>query len=150
MVAVVLLAGSAGVRTAAQSTIDALVKKCESLEDVSINRVVRQERNEKKTVVNISIPIETNQALVDEFIAAFRKEEESDSDTEKMSSITTKDGKVTNFFFRVEGKHYAFNQDDVPDDVERRATITIMTDSKVKEKPQKPREGSRNEKADSE
>ena len=143
MIAVALLASSADMRTAAQSTIDALVKKCEQLEDVTVNRVSKRDGNEKKTIISISIPVATNQALIDEFIAAFQEEEESSNHAESKTSITTKKNKVTSFVFKSEEKSYIFSLDDEDDQantprVERTASIAIITDSRVKENPKKP------------
>jgi hypothetical protein len=117
--AILLLGGSLSADLFAQETLKALVKKCESMENVNIN-VVRSKNKEtrepEKEIINISFV--NNQALVDEFIAAFAKEKElADQEIENKSN-----GKITNLFYRFGDVSYSFSQHD-----ETGASVSVMT-----------------------
>jgi hypothetical protein len=102
-----LLAGGVGMKSAAQESIDALVKKCDSLENVEIN-IVRNRHPETKeltrSIVNITIPA-SNQALIDDFLAAFHKErEQAKTEMENRNA-----GKTVSLFYRFDKKSYSFS-----------------------------------------
>jgi hypothetical protein len=105
-VAILLLTGSLAADLSAQETLKALVKKCENMENVDIN-VVRK-RDEKTRALErtvTSIRINNNQALVNEFIAAFEKDKEmADQEIENKSN-----GKIKNIHYRFGDASYSFS-----------------------------------------
>ncbi|MDR1203802.1 MAG: DUF5024 domain-containing protein [Tannerellaceae bacterium] len=108
-VAILLITGSLATDLFAQETLKALVKKCENMENVSVN-VVRNRNKEtremQRAITNISF--NSNQALVNEFIAAFDKDKEmADQEIENKSN-----GKITNIFYRFGDVSYSFTQGD--------------------------------------
>jgi len=61
----------------AQDNLSAMVKKCETIPSVNMNVVREKDPETNKLVIKvISITINDNQALVDEFLAAFKKDED--------------------------------------------------------------------------
>lgn len=103
-----LLAGSFSFDLMAQESLDALIKKCETIETIDIN-IVRNKDPKTKTktrsIVNITIPARTNQTLIDEFVAAFKKEK----DNTVREIENRKGGKVVNLHYQFEKKVYTFN-----------------------------------------
>ena len=89
----------------AQTTLKALVKKCESAENVEM-RIVRQKDKEtlkpKQTITTIKI--KSNKALVDEFIAAFEKDEPFAHE----AFYTNRGGKIIPQQFNFKGATFTF------------------------------------------
>jgi hypothetical protein len=116
-----LLAGGVWMELAAQESIDALVKRCENLDNVTISIMRNRHPETKKvtrSVVSITIPVQSNQALIDDFVAAFQKEREhAEQEVENRGN-----GKVKNLFYRFEKKSYALAMDDKG----KNAVVTIM------------------------
>jgi hypothetical protein len=107
IVAIMLLVGSFSVNLTAQETIEALVKKCESMESVNI-RIVRNRDKAKKiteSVVQIIIPAQSDQALIDSFVAAFRKDREMAN--EEIENIEK--GKLVRLFYRFDKRTYSLS-----------------------------------------
>jgi len=117
--AVALLAGSMVTETTAQNAVAAVVKKCESMKDVNINKVRSRDRGSKEVTSEvISITISDNPSLVNEVIAAFEKDKGNALD----SSESSANGKITNIFYRFEKVAYSFSQSDSGN-----AVVTAMT-----------------------
>ncbi|MDR2764479.1 MAG: DUF5024 domain-containing protein [Tannerella sp.] len=106
-----LLAGSVQMDLAAQETIEALVKKCENLNGVKVN-IVRNRHPETKevtrSIMSITIPVQSNQELVDDFVMAFQKEKEN----AEQEMENKENGKWINLFYRFEKKSYSLMRDD--------------------------------------
>lgn len=117
--AVVLLAGSMATEMTAQNAIAAVVKKCESMKDVNINKVRSRDKDSKELTREITnIMISNNPALVNEIVAAFAK----DGENALHSSESSSNGKVTSIFYRFENASYSFSQSD-----DGNATVTVIT-----------------------
>jgi len=90
----------------AQENLNALVKKCETLPSVDMN-VVR-ERNTQTNKLEakvISITIKDNQALINEFLDAFKKDEEN-----ALNAIEKKQGGVvSSLFYKFKNVSYSFS-----------------------------------------
>lgn len=109
VVAILLIAGSFSTEVFAQETLKALVKKCETMENVNINVVRNRDketRKMKRMIVNISF--NNNPALLKEFIDAFEKDKEM-ADQEISNSAN---GKITNMFYRFGNVSYSFSQNE--------------------------------------
>ncbi|MDR1676473.1 MAG: DUF5024 domain-containing protein [Tannerella sp.] len=103
-----LLAGGAWMEPAAQETIDALVKKCESLDKVKVNIVRNRDPETKevtRSIVSILIPLQSHQALIDGFVAAFQKEKEN----AEQELENRENGKLISLFYRFEKKSYSLS-----------------------------------------
>jgi poly(A) polymerase Pap1 len=124
VVAILLLTGSLSADLFAQETLKALIKKCESMENVNVN-VVRSKNKETRELEQemTSISFRNNQALVNEFIAAFAKDKEmADQEIENKSN-----GKITNLFYRFGDVSYSFSQHD-----DTGASVSVMNGNKEK------------------
>ncbi|MDR1719008.1 MAG: DUF5024 domain-containing protein [Dysgonamonadaceae bacterium] len=74
----VLLTGFISSEVIAQSTIDALIKKCETLESIDMEVIKNKKKGDKEAENRVvSIRITDDQALVEEFIAAFTKDSDN-------------------------------------------------------------------------
>lgn len=74
----VLLIGSITMSLQAQESLNALFKKCESMDNVNINVIYDKNRETKKTEKIIkTIGFKNNPQLVNEFLAAFNKDKEA-------------------------------------------------------------------------
>jgi site-specific DNA-adenine methylase len=75
--ALLFIVSSFSMKLSAQENLNALVKKCETMESVFIN-VVRTKNPQTKKIEKeiISINICKNPTLINEFVAAFKKDEE--------------------------------------------------------------------------
>lgn len=106
--AILLIAGSLS-GLSAQETLKALVKKCESMENVNVNMVRSRNKETKQLERNITtISFSNNQALVNEIVAAFEKDKDlADQEIENRSG-----GKVTNMFYRFGNASYSFSQNE--------------------------------------
>ncbi|MDH6306505.1 putative membrane-anchored protein [Parabacteroides sp. PF5-5] len=107
VVAILLIAGSLSTELFAQDAIKALVQKCENMENVNVNIVRNRNKETRKVERTItSISFSNNEALVNEFIAAFNKDKEmTDQEIENRSN-----GKVNNIFYRFGNTSYSFTQ----------------------------------------
>jgi lipopolysaccharide export LptBFGC system permease protein LptF len=103
--AIVWLAGSLAAEAWAQETLKALVKKCETADLVRMS-IISNRNKEKKLVKKVTtITILNDDALVNEFIKAFEKDE-----NEALQVISNKQGgKTNNVFYRFEGATYNFS-----------------------------------------
>lgn len=114
IVALVLLLGNFSIDVVAQSNLDALVKKCETMDSVNMNILKNKDPQTKKIIRVIkTITIRDNPSLTNEFIEAFKKDEEQafrvvdekigqkvypsyyQFDNVSYSFSITKDGKIT-------------------------------------------------------
>lgn len=126
VVAIILVAGSFSSEVFAQEALKALVKKCENMENVNIN-VVRNKNKETREMERVitNINFDGNQALVNEFIAAFEKDRGmADQEIENKSN-----GKITNMFYKFGNVSYSFSQND-----EGGASVSVMENSGSKRK----------------
>jgi len=98
-IAVILsLLGGVSVESKAQETIQALLKKCENMDSVTVS-VIRDKDKETgkitRDLTNVSFKTNSNPALEKEFLAAFQKEEDKADRVSKNIS----NGKTTSMLF---------------------------------------------------
>ena len=94
-----LMAGSWASNLMAQTNLNALMKKCESMEKVNVDVIYDKDRKTKKPVkevITVTFSRKDNPKLLDEFLDAFRKEKEAAYKVME-SKI---DGKVMPSFYR--------------------------------------------------
>lgn len=99
LTATLLLAGSWAGDLLAQTNLNALIKKCESMEKVNVDVIYDKDRKTKKPVkevITITFSRKDNPKLLDEFLDAFRKDKEAAYKVME-SKI---DGKVMPSFYR--------------------------------------------------
>ncbi len=99
LTAVLLMVGSLAGDLLAQANLNALMKKCESMEKVNVDVIYDKDRKTKKPVkevITITFSRKDNPKLLDEFLDAFRKDKESAYKVME-SKI---DGKVMPSFYR--------------------------------------------------
>lgn len=73
-----LLIGSIAMNLQAQENLNALFKKCESMDNVNMNVIYDKDRETKKAEKIIkTIGFKNNPQLVNEFLAAFNKDKEA-------------------------------------------------------------------------
>ena len=105
-IAILLIIAGLSSDLMAQTALRAMVKKCESAENVEMS-IVRKKDQEtlkmKQSVVTIKIT--SNKALVDEFIAAFEKDEPSAYE----AIYSKKDGKTIPQHFKFKGVTFTFS-----------------------------------------
>jgi len=107
--ALLLLAGSITANLYAQATIDALVKKCENMNTVDVNTVMKKDTDTKKLVKSVvNIVIKNDAALVKELRSAFEK----DRDAADEGTETKREGKLVRLFLRFGNKNYSFTAKD--------------------------------------
>lgn len=108
-VAILLIAGSLSINVSAQEALKAVVKKCETMESVSINIVRNKDKGTKeltRSIINISFS--NNEALVKEFVAAFNKDrEQADQEIENREN-----GKINRLMLKFGNTRYSFSQED--------------------------------------
>lgn len=117
LVVLMLLAGSFSVNMMAQDNLRALVKKCETLDEVDMNIVRQRNNNLKMTQVITSLTIKNNPALVKEFLEAFKKDEPSAT----QAIENKKNGKLQPSYYQFNGVSFSFSQSD-----EGKASITMI------------------------
>lgn len=104
---ILLAAGSMTMHVSAQEAIKAIIKKCESMENVNMNTVRNKDSQTKKltrSIVNINFS--NNEALAKEVIAAFNKDREAaDQEMENRQN-----GKVNNLMLKFGDTRYSFSQ----------------------------------------
>jgi hypothetical protein len=105
--AILLLAGSLMSHLSAQETLKALVKKCETLDAVEMH-IIKNRNKETKELTRsvVTITIRNNEALVNEFIAAFKKDEDSAT---QVTERKQNGGKIVPFMYVFEDTQYSFN-----------------------------------------
>ena len=94
-----LMAGSWASNLMAQTNLNALMKKCESMEKVNVDVIYDKDRKTKKPVkevITVTFSRKDNPKLLDEFLDAFRKDKEAAYKVME-SKI---DGKVMPSFYR--------------------------------------------------
>lgn len=99
LTAALLMAGSWAGDLLAQANLNALMKKCESMEKVNVDVIYDKDRKTKKPVkevITITFSRKDNPKLLDEFLDAFRKDKEAAYKVME-SKI---DGKVMPSFYR--------------------------------------------------
>ena len=103
-----LIAGSFSIEMIAQENIQAVIKKCESIESVEMSVIKsRNAQTNKIERVITSISFSSNPSLLNEFLAAFKKDEEKASKV-----IENKvNGKLVPSFYRFKGVAYSFSMD---------------------------------------
>ena len=101
-----LVMSSFSMELVAQKNLDALVKKCETMSSVSMEYVRKKNQQTKKLETKvISITIYNDQALVDEFLDAFKKDEDN-----VLSVIENKEkGGRFNLFYKFESVSYSID-----------------------------------------
>lgn len=80
LTAALLMAGSWAGDLLAQENLNALMKKCESMEKVNVDVIYDKDRKTKKPVkevITITFSRKDNPKLLDEFLDAFRKDKEA-------------------------------------------------------------------------
>lgn len=107
--AMLLLAGSLTTEMMAQDAVTALVKKCESMKDVQIQKARSRDKDTKEVTRDITtIVISSNPSLVNDFISAFNKDR--NNALEEAESLS--EGKVSNLFLRFEKSSCSLTQTD--------------------------------------
>lgn len=72
-VALIVIAGCFSATVSAQENLNALMKKCEAMDDVSLNVVQQRDPTTKKTTQVIrTVKFTNKKALVDDFLKAFQ------------------------------------------------------------------------------
>ena len=104
-----LIMGSFSMELMAQRNLEALVKKCETMESVNMNIVrIKDPKTKKMEREIISFTICENQALVNEFVAAFKKDEEKAIRAQEQRE----GGRTISLFYRFEDNStYSLSQD---------------------------------------
>jgi len=109
-----LLGSFATMELKAQDAIKALMKKCESMENVTIdvirnrNSVTgRRPKNANNVIIRISYKSSSNQSLDQEIIAAFQK----DRDRADREMINKSDGKIIRMNFIFGNSNFSYNYD---------------------------------------
>lgn len=107
IVVIFVIAGCFSTELVAQEAIKALVKRCETMNNVDVNIVRRKNKDSKelnRSIINISF--NNNEALVQEIVAAFNKDRNAaDEEMENRSN-----GKVNNLTLRFGQTRYSFTQ----------------------------------------
>lgn len=115
---ILLIIGGFCLDVSAQQNIQAVVKKCETMDAVEISVIRKRNENTKQLEKEITtISISSNPALVDEFIAAFRQDE---SNATHVIDAKVK-GKLVPQFYRFGKAFYSFSMDG-----EGNASVTII------------------------
>ena len=105
-IAILLIIAGVNSELMAQDALKALVKKCESAENVEMNVVRRRdEKTLKLTRSFTEITIRSNKTLIDEFIAACEKDESSAYDV----AYSKKDGKMIPERLRFKSVTFSFS-----------------------------------------
>jgi len=92
-------------RLAAQENLDALVKKCETMDSVDINYVrAKDEKTKKLETKIINITIKNNQALINQFLEAFKKDEINANNVIE----DKKGGRIISLFYQFADDTYSF------------------------------------------
>jgi len=103
-----LLTGSLFVNISAQEALRAIVKKCETMDNIECNIVkARDEKTKKVTRYIVSFKFSENEALKKEILAAFEK----DKETANRENMRKKDGLINITYFFSNG-HYSFKEDE--------------------------------------
>jgi len=97
LIASILFIGSLFNDLSAQQNLEALVKKCETMESVSMTVIRNKDSDKKVAQIITSIDIKSDPQLVNEFIEAFKKDEPNST-----QSIDGKDGS------RIVPQYYSF------------------------------------------
>ena len=93
----VILAGFFSTHALAQQNLDALMKKCESMDNVDMDVVQQRNPSTKKiTQVIKNINIKNNKALVDDFLKAFQ----ADRENAIQAIDSKKDGKMVPSYYQ--------------------------------------------------
>lgn len=107
LVAMMLFVGSFTMEMAAQSAIEAVVKKCETMKDVEVSKMTTRDKDTKKVTREITtITFRDNQALANEVVAAFNKDKANALHEAESSS----NGQVTSIFYKFEKASYSYSQ----------------------------------------
>jgi len=115
------LMSSFSMNLVAQENLDALVKKCETMTSVEMNYVYKKNSKTQKfepAVITIMISKDKDQKLIDEFLAAFKKDEENAAQLIE----SKKGGQRTSVFCEFKNVSYSFSlgQED------RSASISVI------------------------
>ena len=104
---VLIITGSFFMNISAQEALKAIVKKCESMDNVNLNIVRNRDKETKKvTRVITSINFKDNEALKKEILSAFEKDRDmADKEIENRQS-----GRISNMFFRFGQVSYSFSE----------------------------------------
>ncbi len=106
LVAIILITTGLTSDLMAQNALRAMVKKCESADNVEVNVVRKKDKETMKVKQSITtIKIKSNKALVDEFIAAFEKDEPSAYEV----IYSKKDGRMVPQFFKFKDVTFSFS-----------------------------------------
>ena len=105
MITLLFIVSSFSMKLVAEESLDALIKKCETMESVDMN-VARTRNPETKEIIRETINIKfcKNPALLDEFVAVFKK----NMDKAITANENRKGGQTFSMYFRFEeGKTYS-------------------------------------------
>ena len=90
----------------AQENLNALVRKCETMTSVCMN-FIREKNSQTKRIETkmINISIKDNQVLINDFLVAFKKDEEN-----ALSIVENKQGEeMVSLFYKFENVTYTFS-----------------------------------------
>ena len=106
IMALLLIVSGFSMKLVAQENLNALVKKCETMPSVNMNIIRKQNTKTKKLELKIiDIDIKEDQALINEFLEAFKKDEAN-----AIQAIEDKKaGKTTSLFYKFENVSYDFS-----------------------------------------
>ena len=118
-----LIVSSFSMKLAAQENLDALVKKCETMESVDTN-IMRTRNSETKKIERETINIKfcKNPALLNEFVTAFKK----DAEKAVRANENRKGGRVISLYYQFENVRYTLSQKD-----EECISISVITGQNV-------------------
>jgi len=105
LVIVLLLTGSGLNAIQAQDNVKAVMKKCESMDGVSMSRVRNRDGGKERQIVSLNF--KNNPQLVNEFIEALKRDE--DQATQIIES--KENGKLTPTYYRFAKVAFSFNID---------------------------------------
>ncbi len=137
LVAMLFIIGSLTNESAAQNTLRALMKKCETIDNIDVN-VVRQKNKEtlKVTQIITTVQIPASDKMVDEFIAAFEKDEPSAYQvisSKKNGRIVPQYYKFNNvsfsFSYKTDDFYFSSGKDGKKKKNEEMVNITMIEDS---------------------
>lgn len=140
VMAILLIAGCFSTELVAQEAIKALVKRCETMNNVNISIVRNKNKDTKEVSRSItSIDFSNNDALTKEFVAAFEKERnQADQEMENRSN-----GKVNSLYYTFGNTTYSFS---VNEDGRVSVSVIEKNDDFKYERPERPERPEKREK----
>ena len=133
MITLLFIVGGFSMNLVAQESLDALVKKCETMESVDMN-IARTRDPKTKKIIRETIRIKfcKNPALENEFVAALKMDEVEAT----LANVNKKEGKTFSMLFRFEnGRTYSLTREG-----EDCVSISIINGQSISHSVTTPRE----------